>query len=92
MSLDLGHKLAIQKSTEKYQIESKEIILNSFNWTITKLGHKLMVSHNLRSYVIDTSEYFEYTKSVFEPQALNPIKPIELNVYIWGLYLINIKL
>ena len=51
-----------------------------------------MVNHNMGSYVIDTPEYLEYTKSVCEPHALNPIKPIEFNVYIWGLYLINIKL
>ena len=49
VSLELGHKPVIQKSIEKQRIESKEIVLNTFNWTIAKLGHKLMVSHKLRS-------------------------------------------
>ena len=47
VSLELGHKLVIQKSIKKEGIELKEIVLNTFNWTIAELGHKLMVSHKL---------------------------------------------
>ena len=62
VSLELGHKPVNKKSIEKERIESKEIILNVYDWTIAKLGHKLMVGHKLRSYVTSKEAVLVSTK------------------------------
>ena len=74
VSLELGHTLVIQKIIERQRIESKEIVLNTFNWTIAKLGHKLMVNYKLKSYVTHISLYSNPTNYImFYVLYLSPI-------------------
>ena len=86
VSLKLGHKSVIKKHRKPANtIEGNS--LNTFNWTIEKLGHKLMVSHKLRSYVtlfkrvlysFDLSNYYSFQKSTLSISQTTKIVPFSI--------------